>query len=199
MWLDAFKPKSGTMEKSGVPGVPRVPTTANPIGMRVSLYRGTGTPANVPSVPRVPSAPKADKDTCRDTRDTVGHQPKKQCPTDEKGWRDSIHAGLRVAGTPGTRGTPQKQYEPGIDDIQRQSLAQFEFDLIQAEIGAGYPAEDLNRLNNMAWEFMQVDRMTFNEAIKLAAEIVVHGQVTACEAAYEDVQALWRKVTYAED
>ena len=78
-----------------------------------------------------------------------------------------------------------------------QSLAQFEFDLMQAEIDAGYPVEELNRVNNMAWEFMQVDRMTFNMAIKLAAEIVVHGQVTACESAYEDVQALWRKVTYA--
>ena len=197
MWLDAFRPKSGTMQKSGVPGVPRVPKTANPISMRVSLYRGAGTPANVPNVPRVPVVPKADKDAGRDTRDTVGHQLKKPCPTDEKSWRASIHEGLRVAGTPGTRGTPQKQYEPGIDDSQRQSLVQFEFDLMQAEIDAGYPVEELNRVNNMAWEFMQVDRMTFDKAIKLAAEIVVHGQVTACEAAYEDVQALWRKVMYA--
>ena len=78
-----------------------------------------------------------------------------------------------------------------------QSLAQFEFDLMQDDIDAGYPVEELNRVNNMAWEFMQVDRMTFDKAIKLAAEIVVHGQVEACEAAYEDVQALWRKVTYA--
>ena len=75
-----------------------------------------------------------------------------------------------------------------------QSLAQFGFELMQADIDAGYPADELHRVNNMAWEFMQVDGMAFDEAIKLAAEIVVHGQVSACEAAYEDVRALWRRL-----
>lgn len=75
-----------------------------------------------------------------------------------------------------------------------QSLAHFNFDLMQADIDAGYPADELHRINNMAWEFMQVDRMAFDEAIKLAAEIVVFGQVTACEAAYENVQALFNRM-----
>lgn len=55
--------------------------------------------------------------------------------------------------------------------------------------------EAIVRVNNMAWEFMQVDGMTFKEAITLAAEVVVNTQVSACEAAYEDVQELWKRLT----
>ena len=194
MWLDAFLPKSGTMQKSGVPRVPSVPMPANPIGTRVPRDWGIGTPANVPSVPSVPNT---DTGTVRDTRHTAGHQPKNRCPADGKGYKPSVHAGSEAFGTPGTRGTPQKQHEPGIDDLQRQSLAQFGFELVQAEFDAGGATDELCRVNNMAWEFMQVDGLAFSDAIRLAAEIVVSGQVAACEAAYEDVMALWRKVTYA--
>lgn len=42
----------------------------------------------------------------------------------------------------------------------------------------------------MAWEFMRIDGMAFNQAIKLAGEIVAHNQVAACEAAYIDVMTL---------
>ena len=167
MWLDAFLPKSGTMQKSAVPGVP--------------------------------SVPKRQGSTVWDTGDTTGHQPKKRCPGDEKGWEPSIHAGFGVVGTPGTRGTPQKQCELSIEARQRQSLAQFEFGLVRAEIEAGHDAGELHRVNNMAWEFMQTDGMAFGDAIKLAAEIIVSGQVAACEATYEDVQGLWQKVTHAKD
>jgi hypothetical protein len=80
-----------------------------------------------------------------------------------------------------------------------ESLAQFRFDLVQADIDAGYPVAELHRVNNMAWEFMQVDGMAFKDAITLAAEIVVSGQVAACEAAYCDVMALFQKVTNAKD
>jgi len=55
--------------------------------------------------------------------------------------------------------------------------------------------ELLTRINNMAWEFMQVDGMAFDDAITLAAEIVVHGKVAACEAAYADVRALWQRIS----
>ncbi len=47
----------------------------------------------------------------------------------------------------------------------------------------------------MAWEFMKVDEMAFADAIRLAAERVVSCEVSACEAAYEDVQALWRRLS----
>lgn len=80
-----------------------------------------------------------------------------------------------------------------------QSLAQFNFDLVKTEIEAGHAADELHRVNDMAWEFMQVDGMAFQEAIRLAAEIVVSGQVAACEAAYADVMAVFLKATHAKD
>ncbi|MBS1169617.1 MAG: hypothetical protein H6R01_535 [Burkholderiaceae bacterium] len=58
--------------------------------------------------------------------------------------------------------------------------------------------KDICRINNMAWEFMQSDGLTFQEAINLAAEIVVKGQVAQCEAAYADVLAFWRKLTTSD-
>lgn len=76
---------------------------------------------------------------------------------------------------------------------------QFRLDLVQADTDAGQPAEELHRVNNMAWEFMQVDGMAFEDAIRLAAQIVAHGQVAACEAAYADVMAIFLKVTNAKD
>jgi hypothetical protein len=75
-----------------------------------------------------------------------------------------------------------------------QALSQFRFDLVLYEIDAGHPAGDLHRVNNMAWEFMQADGMTFDGAIKAAAEIVASTQAAACEAAYTDVMALFARV-----
>jgi hypothetical protein len=71
------------------------------------------------------------------------------------------------------------------------NLEQFRFDLIPDAIAAGSSILELERVNNMAWEFMKVDGLPFNEAIRMAAEIVVSCEVSVCEAAYEDVQALW--------
>lgn len=54
--------------------------------------------------------------------------------------------------------------------------------------------DEVNRVNNMTWEFMQVDGMEFSDAIRLAAEIVVSCEVAVCEAAYTDVMALWERL-----
>ncbi len=70
------------------------------------------------------------------------------------------------------------------------SLDQFRFDLVQSDINSGYPADDLHRVNNMAWAFMQKGGMGFEEAIKHAAVIVAATQIAAYEAAYIDVMAL---------
>ncbi len=70
---------------------------------------------------------------------------------------------------------------------------------MQAEIDAGETVGELYRANNMAWEFMQADGMAFEDAIRLAAEIVVSGQVAACEAAYADVMAIFLKANHAKD
>jgi|GEM_PF-4981772 len=86
--------------------------------------------------------------------------------------------------------------EPANDRIKPtiEVLEQFRFDLVEALIAAGHPADELNRMNNMAWEFMKADGMTFVEAIRAAADVVGACEIAACEAAYEDTQALWRRM-----
>ena len=76
-----------------------------------------------------------------------------------------------------------------------ENLEQFRFDLIPAAIADGSSEQEIDRVNNMAWEFMKVDEMAFTDAIRRAAEIVVSCEVSACEAAYEDVQALWHRLS----
>ena len=73
-----------------------------------------------------------------------------------------------------------------------EALRQFRFDLIE---GTADLVQEIERVNNMAWEFMKVDEMVFADAIRRAAEIVVSSEVSACETAYEDVQALWRRLS----
>ena len=73
-----------------------------------------------------------------------------------------------------------------IDNLE--ILNQFRFDLIEGSVNS---IQEIDRVNNMAWQFMKSDGLPFNEAIRLAAEIVVSCEVSACEAAYEDVQTLW--------
>ncbi len=76
-----------------------------------------------------------------------------------------------------------------------ENLEQFRFDLIPSAIAEGSSEQEIDRVNNMAWEFMKVDEMAFADAIRRAAEIAVSCEVSACEAAYEDVQALWRRLS----
>ena len=73
-----------------------------------------------------------------------------------------------------------------------EALRQFRFDLIE---GTADLVQEIERVNNMAWEFMKVDEMVFADAIRRAAEIVVSSEVSACETAYEDVQALWHRLS----
>ena len=77
---------------------------------------------------------------------------------------------------------------------QTEQLALFRFDLMQDEIAAGQSDDELQRVNNMAWEFMQADGMAFDEAVTIAAQIVIDGQKAACEAAYIDVMALFKRL-----
>lgn len=73
-------------------------------------------------------------------------------------------------------------------------LDQFRFGLVDEDIAAGHAATDIVRVNNMAWEFMKHNGMTFSEAIHEAAKRVIACDIMTCEAAYEDVQALWRRM-----
>ena len=76
-----------------------------------------------------------------------------------------------------------------------EKLLEFRLDLVSRDLEEGYPLADLERANNMAWEFMQVDGMEFSVAIHLASQIVAVCDVAASEAAYEDVRTLWRRLT----
>ena len=93
---------------------------------------------------------------------------------------------------------PEKKHISEIDceafEERSDTLAQFQFDRIEAEIGAGHPAVELLRVNNMAWEFMQVDGLDFNTAIRMAAEICVACPPAPGEVAYADVRSLWQKI-----
>ncbi len=73
-------------------------------------------------------------------------------------------------------------------------LRQFRFDLVEAEIAEGHPADELNRANDLAWHFMQQDGLPFEVAIRIAADIVVHCDPAPCEAAYECAMDLWKRV-----
>ena len=76
-----------------------------------------------------------------------------------------------------------------------EKLSLFRFDLLARDIEDRYPAASLDRINNMAWEFMRVDGMEFHAAVHLAGQIVNECDVVASEAAYEDVRTLWRRLT----
>lgn len=93
--------------------------------------------------------------------------------------------------TPRMAARPQEGDPPGpwLPLLQR-----FRFDLVEADIAAGHPADDIHRVNNMAWDFIQHQGMDFAEAIRAAAAIVATCQVAECEAAYEDVRKLWHRV-----
>ncbi len=57
---------------------------------------------------------------------------------------------------------------------------------------------ELCRVNNMAWGFMKVDGLSFDVAIRLAADIIAHSEVSACEYPREDVQKIWQKLKSAD-
>ena len=91
---------------------------------------------------------------------------------------------------------PTKSESASVATYDQDSIAlalrQFRFDLIE---GTADLVQEIERVNNMAWEFMKVDEMAFADAIRRAAEIVVSCEVSACETAYEDVQALWHRLS----
>ncbi len=97
-----------------------------------------------------------------------------------------------IALAPTTNGVLAKlQAKENVLDLLRL----FRFDLVTHDIKGGYSGDELERVNNMAWEFMQVNGMAFSDALHLAAQIATECDVAASEAAYEDVRALWRRLT----
>lgn len=72
----------------------------------------------------------------------------------------------------------------------RDLLARFRLDLVQADIDSGYPAEDLRRVNNIAYHLITAKGWAFNDAVTSAAHWVVNHQPHADEAGFADVQSL---------
>lgn len=98
-------------------------------------------------------------------------------------------AGIALANSPKPK--PAAANDPV--EPTREVLHQFRFDLVEADIDAGHPAAELDRVTNMAWEFMQVDGLDFNTAIRVAAETCIACPPAPCEAAYSNVRSLWRQ------
>lgn len=77
----------------------------------------------------------------------------------------------------------------------RADLEQFQIDLVEQEIANGAFAEELRRVNNLCWHLMQDDKLAFDEAMHIAAGIVVSCPPAKCEASYDDVWVLWKRTS----
>ncbi len=75
------------------------------------------------------------------------------------------------------------------------ALEQFRFDLVEQDIADGADAAELDRTNNMAWEIMQADALPFDQAMRIAASIVVATEPAHGVQEYVNVRALWRGLT----
>jgi hypothetical protein len=193
MWLDAFiKPNSADMQKARVGRVVGVETARKP-----NEYKGLAksAPENSAVLMRVDGVENREhlKQPTPPTPDYTATIA--GCLYEQTARKPNEYKGLAIRPTPPTPPTPQKHNVQEIAAPNLEALKQFRFDLVRQEIEDGHPADELHRVNNMAWEFMQVDGMAFDEAIKLAGEIVAHAQIAACEAAYIDVMALFKKVS----
>ena len=97
---------------------------------------------------------------------------------------------LKLRGTPEAVAAAKVRLKPHKAEIIRHMLGQFCLD----DCADDPEPELIDRINNMAWEFMQHDGMAFDQAIKSAAEIVVQCAVVNCEASYASVRELWQRL-----
>ena len=185
MWNDAFQTNCWNMQKSVVPAVPLVPPF--------------GEPSPEPFL--VEPKRKTTENRFGSTGSSMGKvepvEPNHKTLLFNFGSTKNQAGGCSAGGgTAGTSGTAQKQHQQQIHrELTESALTQFQFDRVQAEIDAGYPADELHRVNNLAWHFMQTDGIGFDDAIQKAAIIVVSGQAAACEVAYIDVMDLFKRLT----
>jgi hypothetical protein len=182
MWLDAFVKKSGNTLKVGVLGVPGVPLPSKANDYKDLAGTPSGNTANNSGVPGVPEDQPGTPGTPRNTSIKLG------CSSVLPPRKANEYKGLAFSGTPGTPGTPEKHHAQEISD----ALQLFRFDLVQQEIEGGYPADELRRVNNMAWRLMTAQGFGFDEAIKAAAEWVISSPAHQDEATMIDVMELFK-------
>lgn len=191
MWLEAFKPKSGNIQKNGVTGVTGVTGVALPgtpneyVGIAISSECHTGKTQSVAGGTKINSVPPA---TPCDTG------IKTKCNSDAPTGNPNEYAGCAVPATPATPVTPQKHSKPEnkVDTAEVHSL--FRFDLVQEEIEAGFPEFELRRVNNIAWRLITARGYMFDEAITAAAQWVAGNPPHRDEATFIDVMALFERI-----
>lgn len=101
-------------------------------------------------------------------------------------------AGIALANSPEAKSVSAAN-DARQTDIE--ALRPFQFDLVEADIEAGYPASEIDRVNNLTWHLMEADGMAFDDALRIAADIVATCDPAPCEQAYRDVRQLWRRIT----
>lgn len=187
MWLDAFiRPNSTNMQKTGVSGVSGVsaPRKANEYkGLAEMTPTDTGLKSRCQSVSAV--SVHINRLTPLTPTDTA---IKTGCQSDEAPRKVNEYKGLANRLTPLTPLTPEKHHVLEISDV----LQLFRFDLVQQEIEDGYPADELRRVNNIAWRLMTAQGFGFDEAIKAAAEWVISSPAHQDESALIDVMGLFK-------
>lgn len=104
---------------------------------------------------------------------------------------------LKVAGNEAVvrRWAPTlRLHRQALLDALRSALSAFKFDLVEQDIAGGASAEELRRANNLCWHLMQADGLAFDEAMRIAAGIVVSCPPAQCKAGYDDPHELWRRL-----
>ncbi len=101
-------------------------------------------------------------------------------------------AGIALANSPEVKSVSAAN-DARQPDIE--ALRPFRFDLVEADIEAGYPASEIDRVNNLTWHLMEADGLAFDEALRIAADIVATCDPAPCEQAYRDVRQLWKRIT----
>jgi hypothetical protein len=181
MWLDAFIPKNKNMQNIGVTGVTGVtPPRKASIHAGFSKNAACDTEENQGVTGVTTPKPVTPVTPC-DTYE------KSQCHSDITGKTPSKYMDLAEPVTPVTPVTPQKHMKPEIID----TLALFQFELMEQDLAAGHTAEQLRRVNNITWRLMTAKGFTFDEAIKAAAEWVIDNEQRQDETAFVDVLALY--------
>lgn len=72
----------------------------------------------------------------------------------------------------------------------QELLGRLQLDLVRAEIESGYPAEDLWRVNNIAYHLITAKGWEFDKAITAAAHWVNSNPPHASEAGFINVQSM---------
>lgn len=102
-------------------------------------------------------------------------------------WKRKKIIGLQLGLTPVTPMTPSIQAEDQHFLQLKTSIDLFRLDLVVGEIANGVDGGELARINNLTWEFMRFDNLSFDNAMQLAAEIVLVSEMSPCERNYIDV------------